>query len=240
MRKIQVKKFPLKEYVRRLNDREPFSFARYGDGEFLTILGYIGLKNSNGCTFTQYLCDCLRQVLWNSYPYEHAILRIANRKLGVQIDEFLKEYNIEVDWIHGDIFLDQSLKGNIFPIIEQLRKYRILYVGPEYCKKLNKLGLINYVDYIVIPHRNAITQRKQIIRAIKQSITKNRINFIGYSAGLHAKVFIDDIFKCMSGNISQIDFGSMWDGYMKVPSRSYIRRGRLDFNKLLKQNLKIV
>ena len=93
---MEVKKLPLDHYVDLMKNNEPFAFARYGDGEWLTILGYIGWRNSNGCTFTQALSDDLKKVLINQHPYCHAILNIARRKKGKEIQKFLTKSNIDI------------------------------------------------------------------------------------------------------------------------------------------------
>lgn len=232
----KLKRQPLAHYVDAIRSGNPFSFARYGDGEWHTILGHIGMRNSNGCTFTQELCDALRHVLHKAHPYEHSILRVARRKLGPEIQNYIIDNEVRIQWTLGDVILDASLKGGIFPLIKELRQRRILYVGPKHCRRLDDIGFFRYIDFIQPPPRNSIQVRHQLIPRIIKSVRQNKIEVIGYSAGLASKVFIDDVYGILHGDIIQIDFGSMFDGYLNIPSRSYIRRGRVNFTNLLQQN----
>ena len=233
-----ARKRPLRDYVEQVQLGLPFSFARYGDGEWHCILGNFGERNSNGCTYTKPLSDVLRAGLRKGHPYEHSILRIARRNLGPLIEKFLINHEIQIEWTLGDTILEESLKGNIFPLIEQLRTKRILYVGPKHCRGLNRMGFFSYVDYIQPPPRNAFTVRHDIVRNIAGSIKENNVQVVGYSSGLASKVFIDDIYQITDGEITQIDFGSMFDGYFGIPSRSYIKRGKLNFRVLHELNTK--
>jgi hypothetical protein len=231
----KLKRFPLTYYVDMLRRDAPFGFARYGDGEWLTILGDYGNKNSNGCTFTPQLGDALRKVLHNNNNYEHSILKIARRKLGDRIGPFLEEGKYMLEWTIGDTFLERSLKGKIWPLVAQLRQKRIVYVGPEHLRALGKT-FFKIQEYVQIPPRDAITKRATIVPAILRAISNTNAQLVGFSSGLHSKVFIDDIWMETGGMITLIDFGSMWDGYFDVPSRSYIRKGKHDWGKLQQDN----
>ena len=123
---MKVKRLPLSWYTEKLALNEPFTFARYGDGEWLTILGRIGLKNSNGCTFTQELSDDLVRVLKRQNLYQHAILTIAKRKQGDEITQYLQDNKINLRWYNGDLLLDALLNGDLYPFIRELRRCRIV------------------------------------------------------------------------------------------------------------------
>lgn len=247
---MQITKLPLSHFVNLLETRQPFSFSRWGDGEWLTTLGYIGLHNSNGCTFTQELCNDYRQVLDNQHDYYHGILGIARRKKGEEIEKFLKSQHCDIVWYNGDVFLKAALKGKLFPLVEQVREYRVLYIGNERLRYLNMRGkgFFSYQAYIQPPPLNAHLKKERILNQVRALVNKHKIELIGWSSGLATKVFIDEIFKWSSGEITQIDFGSLFDGYFSplshiadrlhhnTGSRSYIRKGGHDWDDLLKLN----
>lgn len=232
-----LKRHNLKHYVDLLSTDSPFGLARYGDGEWLAILGEIGRKNSNGCTFTQELCDLLRDVLKNNLPYEHSILSIARRKLGSRIGKFLKEGEYEVEWTMGDTILEASTNGKLWPLIAQLRQKTIVYVGPEYMRPIHDL-FFKYVSYIQIPPVNAYEERERIILEIIEAVEKDDANFIGFSSGHHTHIFMDALWTHFNGEISMIDFGSIWDGYLGVKSRKYLRKDQHDFDELYIKNIR--
>lgn len=253
---MNVKPLPLNWFVGRLKNSEPFTFARYGDGEWLTILGFYGMHNSNGCTFTRALSDDMRTALSYQNLYHHAILKIARRERhvlyngekhpygGQVIDKWLYNNDIKMDWYDGDVLLEESLQGRLFPLIEQIREKRVLYVGNKRLKQLNMrgVGFFPYTAYIEPEPQNAHKVIDDILYDIYRAIRKNEIDFIGWSSGLAAKVMIDEVYMRYP-EITQIDFGSMFDGYFRAMpnvhptgSRSYIRKGEYDWDELLRAN----
>lgn len=253
---MDVEPLKLNWFVKRLKDNEPFTFARYGDGEWLTILGFYGMHNSNGCTFTKALSDDMRQVLKQNNSYHHAILKIAKRERevpykggwhpygGPVIDKWLAENDITTPWYDGDILLEESLKGKLFPLIRELREKSILYVGNKRLKALNMrgAGFFPYTAYVSPPPQNAHKVKDELLAKIFRAIRRNDINVIGWSSGLAGKVFINEVWLKYP-EITQIDFGSMFDGYFEpmpnvspLGSRSYIRKGGHDWEALLRAN----
>lgn len=251
-----MKPLPLKWFVNKLKNSEPFVFSRYGDGEWLTILGFYGMRNSNGCTFTKALSDDMRSVLHRQNPYHHSMLKIARRERPVNyngkphpyggpvIDQWLKDNDITLDWYNGDVLLEESLKGKLFPLVEQLREKRILYVGNQRLKGLNMRGkgFFPYTAYIEPPPQNAHEVIDDILYDIYRAIRRYDIEVVGWSSGLAAKVMIDEVYMRFP-ELTQIDFGSMFDGYFRampnvspLGSRSYIRKGTHDWDALLEAN----
>jgi len=127
---MKIIKHPLSHYVTLLRRREPFALARYGDGEWLTLLGFTGRRNSNGCTFTPALRADLLRVLEDPQPYDHGLLKVALHKKkfeheGVmveydgrkRIDAFLKERGLTFPWVDGDVLLAEMLEGRLFPLV---------------------------------------------------------------------------------------------------------------------------
>lgn len=225
----------LQMFVDMLARNEHFSFARYGDGEWLAILGRHEIPNANGCAYTEGLVQALRTVIKNRNPYYRAILRIAYRNFGDEIKDYLLKEDAVMSWYRGDVILDQSLKGNLFPLIQQLRKKRVLYVGPAHCQRLGE-NLFQCRAFVQPPPHDAFDKRQEIVRQVLHYVHKHNIEVIGWSSGLATKVFIDDVWMMLGNEVTQIDFGSMWDGYFGVKSRSYIKNGRVLFEDLLAVN----
>lgn len=248
---LHYKNLPLSHYVQLLKDKIPFSFARYGDGEWLTILGYIGGHNSNGCTFTRELSDDLNRVLSRENDYYHAILGIARKKKEDEIVEYLSYRKVNLTWFNGDVILNANLNGRLFPLIEQIRERNVLYVGNEKLRGLNMrgVGFFPYTVYVEVPPLNTHASKDEILAQVYRLIEKHNIDFVGWSAGLASKVFIDETFMKYP-DVTQIDFGSCFDAFFKpldhilnrkrnnTGSRSYIRKGGYDWAELLRKNTK--
>ena len=228
-------------YTERLKRGEPFSHARYNDGEWLTLLGYYTFKNSNKCTFEKPLSVAMIQALKNNRPYDHALLSHALWRYGLHIKEFLEKHKIRVKWVKGDVILNGMLRGRLFPMFEQIRNYKVLYVGPIHTQNLDKFFPL--VDHVLPPPQNAHRDKKRILAEVMMKVERHSINFIGWSSGLASKVFIDDVFDMTGGEVTQIDFGSSFDGFFRPlkhvkpgGSRSYIRKGSYNWDELLRLN----
>jgi len=246
---VEIKKLPVGYYVDKLSSGEPFAFARYGDGEWLAVLGRCGVRNADGCTTDRALSDLLCDVVKAQRPYQHAMLTIAKRRFGDEIDAWLQENEVTMPWYNGNVFLYQSLKGNLFPLISEIRKRRVLFVGNNHLRGLDKRGFFEYEDYVESPPVDAYKSKDRIMKDVFRSINENRIDFIGWAAGFAAKIFIDEVFF-RHPEITQIDFGSMFDGYFeplphiramgKTGSRSYIESKEYDWDDLRKRNTGII
>lgn len=241
---MRSRKIKLNLFTESLESGEPLTFARYGDGEVRTILQgpYSGQKNSNGCTFTPYLGQLLKRTLTNNNIYYFGILRVALRAHRAEFSKFLEDNGIVIPWVDGDILLNECLAGNLFPFVDQIRKRKFVMVGPYHLVQLMQEGFFKPAYHLVPPPRNAIQRRANLIRQVKDALKKYDSDLILWSCGLHSKVFISDIHIYTGGRISQIDCGSMWDGFChqhdgrRVQSRSYIRRGRVDWAALTAVN----
>jgi len=239
--RIELVNRELKYYVTRLKTNQPFAVSRYGDGEWKTILigdpgGELNGHNSNGCTFTRRLSNELRRVLRVQYPppFEYGLLRIANRKLGKDIKYFMSRTNLsKIKFTYADIMLHRNLDGSFLPFLKEMRKKKVLYVGPQHCRRLGAKGFFDLVEFVDIPQHNSSNDKKRIVNEILRKIKEHNVDVVGFSAGIHAKIFIADVWGNTKGRVTLIDFGSMWDGFFGVPSRSYVRRGKVDFRGLL-------
>lgn len=222
MQKLKLKHF--------LTDK-PFSFSRWGDGEWLPVLGYYKTKNADGSDITPTLGYELRRVIYNDLNYYHGMLAITfancDRKA---VNRFLSGNTTTANWYRGDCLLDSMLAGELKPLIEKIREHKVLYVGPKHLRPLNN-DFFEYKHYIEIPNSNSYKQRKNVLKKIENVI--DNVDFIGYSAGMLSNMLIDDVFKKYP-EITQIDFGSSFDGYFGVIKRSYAKQ--VNWDELLKKN----
>jgi hypothetical protein len=208
-------------FIEQLQQNKPFSFARFGDGEFMPVFGSYG-KNADGVMLDKGLGKQLKAVLRANKPYYKGLLRIALTHYKPQIEA---QYN-HINWHNGDMLLHEIIAGNGLPLLKELRQKRILYVGPKHCRSVSKL--FSYETYIEVEGSSAHKNSK--VEEILTAVRKYNIEVIGYSCGPASNIWIDRIY----GNVevTQIDFGSVFDGFFGVNSRSYQKE--IDFDKLLK------
>lgn len=234
---IEIHKLPLSFFVDALNERHPFGFVRYGDGEFQCLLGMQG-KNCDGHEYFPALGAELQQTLIERRDYFYALGPKASRNatMRAQVEAWLKQHAPRAMWYDSEVFLSASLMGELRPFVNALRRRRVLLVGPQHLKEL---AILNPIGLIIAPDKNAYLAKD----ALEQSILKRaeRADVILFSAGFASKVMMWDLYPQLKKTHTLIDCGSLWDLYCGVNSRRYARRmNEAERARLASLNLGIV
>ena len=83
---VRVRRMPLAYYVSMLSGGKPFSFSRFGDGEWNAILGKPG-QNCDGHAFFPELGADLRDALIQKLPYLYGMQVRAVKCMGKEIQK---------------------------------------------------------------------------------------------------------------------------------------------------------
>lgn len=207
-----------------LEMNKPFSFPRYGDGEFSSILGYSG-ANCDGVRYTSELQESLTETL--KYPhlqdeYFYGLLAIALRMYRPYIEKFTQIHNLSITWTEATFLVAANRNGKFSGFLDVVRKRPLLYVGPKYLQRLpDVLGF--KIDYFVtVPEKAAFESKENIVN--KVLVYADKADFIGFSAGPASKWLIWKLFPDIGETHTLFDFGSVFDGYAGRPSRKYQKR----------------
>jgi hypothetical protein len=231
---VELVDYPLDWYVKRLG--RPFTFARYGDGEWLSILGTTDGQNCDKHPYSPALTEALRQSLTiQDDNYIQAIGPVAFRD-GRQesIAAYLRQNKLNLQRHNMDVFLQASLDGQLFPLVDALRHSRFAYVGPAFLKDFvrDRLGVGEFIE---VPQHNAFTAVDHLVHQIMGLIALDNPKVIGLSAGFATKVILSRLWPGHGRQATFLDFGSLWDGYVGRQSRSHVRRLT---GEVIRQNLR--
>lgn len=225
---ISIRRIPLYWFVDKLETDSSFAFVRYGDGEFQAILNWTG-QTSDGQRYGPALQQALAQTLLEPRPYHYAIGPIAIRSHGPDIETWLNTHQVQINWLDTETFALASVQGELAPLIQALDQHRVLYVGTRHLAGLSRA--FRSFRFFECSGNNAFGQveeiRKWIIERAKPS------DVVGLSCGPAAKVLIHRLYPDLDC-VTLIDFGSVFDPYFGMRSRSYMRRA--DWTLLTKQN----
>jgi len=210
---------PLRTLTEHLKQNKPFSLSRWGDGELAAMFSN-NIINADGVKLDRGLGKQLKAVLRQNNPYYHGLLRIGIKAYSKQLELTYKDFQ----WHNGDKLLHEFLKGKGKPFIEQLRTKRILYVGPNHCRQI---PFFDYVDYIEVGSQ---AHKDSKVDSILRSVRKHNIELIGYSAGPASNIWINTIYNELKETATQVDFGSLFDGFLGIRSRSYMHN--INFEEL--------
>jgi predicted glycosyltransferase len=214
-----IKEYKLDFYISLLKESTPFSFARYGDGEWNAILG----KKEKNCDQHENfpaLSKDLQNALINKGQYFYAIQPRAIKNQSKEILSYLKVNKIKILWHDSDVFHDANLKSKLYPLIEQLRKMNVIVVGPKHLEKISP-KVFKFANFIEVPSINCYLKKDEIIKEISQHAESNNHYVFALSASMLSNVIIHELFLRFGKKHWFIDFGSIWDIYAGVKSRGY-------------------
>lgn len=188
----------------------PFSYARYGDGEWNAILQKKpGGRNCDGHEYFPDLGDALRRILDSRPSYYMGLQRLATEQnAGDKLFDYLVAIN---KWTDNEIMHRASIKGRLNEFFDVLKDQRIIVVGNESLKTLFSDGI-----HVSIPEKNCWKQYELIKTVIASLISENKI--VLYCASMMSEVLIDYFSE---RGLIQIDCGSVFDPYCGKLTRSY-------------------
>lgn len=207
---IAMKELTFDTMLEMIRAGQPFSYARYGDGEWNAILQK--RPGAQNCDGHQYFPDMgleLRRILESRPEYYLGLQRLASEQnTGDKEFDWLVALN---KWSDNEIMHRASIKGRMKEFFAVLTGHRLVLVGNDTLKKLDI-----YDEFILIPEKDCWQSFIEIKRAIGETIEGNDI--VLYCASMMSEVLIDEFKHC---NITQIDCGSVFDPYVGRKTRSY-------------------
>ena len=210
--------------LKRLRDNEPFSFSRWGDGEWEAVLNLKGQDEAN-CDGHQYF-DSMRQELKNilvkKVPYMLGMQRLAYHKMmGRKIDQFLRANHLKASdlwWVDADVFHDASMAGRIKPLFDELKKKKVILVGPAYLKAFKHFDF----DFVEVPVVNCWTERDRVMKDIYAIVDSKPVDTVLFCAGMTSNWMVDQLHGRFKGFI--LDIGSLLDPFVGKATRNYHKK----------------
>lgn len=215
---LTIREKPLREYVALLRARTPFAVSRWGDGEWMSLLGHGG-ATCDGQPFSEELRKALTAVLQERPTYDLALGPFAIRRFGPEIEAWLARRDLTFEWSSAVTWAYAARDGRLGTLIEALRSRTVILVGPLY---LSALRLFPVACHIVVPGSDAFSEIDRIKTQtwIEILARKSLAPVVAVSAGPAAKVLVHAMALQETG-ATVIDFGSVWDPWAGRISRTY-------------------
>jgi len=242
----EVIREPLNFYVDRIKKGERTVFPRWGDVEWFLALRKFGTcpffrilekkgKNSSGHRFQPFLTKKLSDVLKGNKDYLWGMQPKSMREMGPLIDKFLTQHKITHPWHWSDVFHKANCAGRLYPIVEICRDLKIVYVGPKHIENVHsKIFGKAVAQYIRVPLPDCCIAEGQVLRKLSEAIQSEKPDLVGFSSAMLTNILIDKLHD--KTECHMIDFGSVWDIYAGVKSRSMFRNSD-QWPSLIEQNL---
>lgn len=210
----------LNVFLDKLRDGVPFTFSRWGDGEWRSVLGIGTGANCDGHRYFATMGQELGAVLERRPKYLLGMQQLALKIYGGKISTWLTQHKLlGLQWQDADVFHKASIHGQLDQLLTALKRRKLLLVGPAHLKKA-KLGHWRHVD---VPPRDAYLVRDRILKDVSALAENETSLVISLSAGMPAELLLDALYERFGDRHTLVDFGSLWDPLSGVKSRSYMK-----------------
>jgi len=227
-------------HISKLKKKEYYSFVRWGDAEIKALLDDHGRAGGrNKYKLSPQLKKEMNQALLKYYEEPTLTFSCPFRMLKIMNKhscKWLEEHKlIKIKWVDCTAFKGASNLGTLFPLIRELRKQKIIVIGPSFLRNLGKEKVFNYLDFIEINPKTGYLDRTIISQVLKCRKKYGDGLLYSFSMGPGTNVCIPNLHHEMSKNFL-IDFGSVWDIFCGERSRKYMNP-QLYSDKRLRKNL---
>jgi len=205
------------EFLEKLKTNEPFSFSRWGDGEWNAIFG----KNGQNCDGHKYFEDMgarLSAIVQSSPEYYLGMQNLAMTLRGPAIDAFNQDLGIE--WIDADCFHKASIKGYFETFFEAIKDREVILVAPARLQTIE--SNIKYSAFVEIPLEDCWKEKKAAVHSIASVLDPGDI--VLFCAGMPTNVMIDELYQEHGKECTLLDMGSVFDPYCGFATRTYHKK----------------
>ena len=203
------------ELCNKINNKIPFAFSRWGDGEWLTVAKSNPTDaNCDGNYFYTELGDKLISIVREKQDYYMGHQNVVGA-------HSLKD-KYPQEWVNSDLFHEISEERGLDDVFNLFHNVHIVYIGN---KSLSKLSFID--EFIEIPYNNVWLKYDEVLSEIKSKIIDDECKVFLFSAGMASNAFIHDLWNYNNKNV-YMDASSAFDPYVGRKTRSYHHRLNLD------------
>lgn len=217
----------LEYYLEKLKKGEHFSMTRYGDGEFKAMLSpNPKKKNYSGHHFYPRMVVEMMRALYKGYHQENHFVSCRRNTIRFAPD-YIQNENFQ--WEDCDWFIKAADRGELYPLVEQLRKMKVVVIGSKELLGGGRRIFENSVaETVEVPLKDAWLAiagdpihvgRKIILDELL--VLSDRLGddvVYSFSASFLTKTLIVDLHEQRPNNWF-LDFGSLWDPYAGFISR---------------------
>lgn len=219
-------------YLSKICDNQPYSLSRWGDGELFSACGYLNKKPSwkrtANCDGHGFHYDTLGRelagILKSKPPYEMATAAgwFKNKDTSTQCNFVFERCKLfERTWHQLNLFHYASIKGFMPEMISAFRTRPIVLVGPQFLKKIfPQLAPAKFVPVGKDCWKQIKTIEEQTRKALDAA---GKGSLLLLCAGMSANVLVHRLYSDYGSHSFLIDWGSVFDPYCGVISRSYMR-----------------
>ncbi|MBC8147443.1 MAG: hypothetical protein H8E98_05605 [Bacteroidetes bacterium] len=220
---IKLHSKPLEYYIDLLRNDIKFSLTRWGDGEWNCAMGVTG-RNCDKHEYFPAMSTQLVAALIHDKGYFKSTWPLSEEMIGNNIKKirrFCEGIGINlIGWEDASVIENSATNGDIIRMVDQLEKMNFVIVSEPRKRKLP----IKYTDFIEVSPTNCYLEKDRIREDIIDMVNYGYNDIVfGFSASMATNVIIDELYPIVGKDCWMIDFGSIWDPFIGITSRSYHR-----------------
>lgn len=214
-------------YAEEILSGVPFSFPRYGEGEWHGILPTMHPKRHP--QYSEWkekeAREMLRSTVLNCHDHERywpAVWHQEHPPVRNKLrDWMLQTGSDEINWHWGGVWRAGAEQRTLFKVIDAIRQQELpfIVVGPESVRCVE--SEISVARFIEIHPTHAYYDRDKIVQEI---LDIEEPALISFSAGGTADILIHRLFPEIGEMSYMIDFGAMWNGLCGTYKRAFQKR----------------
>lgn len=224
-----IKEFPFEEICRVARERPPFTFSRFGDGEWISLLQLKSphKRNCDWHYFYPAMGFALRDVLKSKPGYRLGIQKLATELYPDEIYTFLLKNGLtKLDWVTADVLHRAAQKDRLGELAKECKG--AVWIGPSHLRELAKR--LQARKFVEVPTLNMWESYGEIHQEALRTVRKNDLVLV--SCGMPAKILIHALHSARP-TATILDTGAVWDPYGGVKSRKYMQAGTYSIEGLL-------
>lgn len=213
-------------YADEIRAGRPFSFIRYGEGEWRFIVPQLPEKTGrDGFWRLREAQDALRHTLLNCHSHDRYFPAISHQqylhahKWLSPVKKWLRDSKLDwIRWHHGLVWRAAVERNKMSVVVSAIREQRlpVIVVGP---KAIRSVGdKLRAAKFIQIHPTQAYWDRAKIEREI---LDFGKPALISFSAGCNTKMMIHSLFPQIGHHSIMLDFGAAWEGLCGHKTRPY-------------------
>jgi hypothetical protein len=216
----------IKWYADEIRANRPFSFVRYGEGEWRFIVPALPEKRGKDSFWKlKEAQDSLRHTVLKCHHakrYFPALFHqrhLASRGWLRPMMDWLAYHELDwIEWYDARVWRTATEHDQMHVIVAAIResKLPVVVVGPKCIQDtVGKLGAIKFIQvHPTQAYWNIAEIEKQIL-AIKQPA------LFSFSVGCNTKMMIHSLWPKIGAHSFMIDFGASWEGLCGGKTRPY-------------------
>ena len=212
---------PVDNYLKKIDNNEPFSFIRLGDGEILTMWPLNWLKvNCDGSAFLPEIKEPMKDIFRHKYDYYHCLLDCSFDLNGDLFRDFIEETCPDMDLYNGEVWQEMVGDGRIEELTYTVSKeHHPVFVGGTHFENIHLLnGFIHEPIHVKVPNKDSFLHINSIMAEISRLFLEGNRMFL-FSAGYTTKIIIDQLFPYIGDEAFMVDMGSVFDPFLGILNR---------------------